>query len=47
MTAEIIIAVETFFNRDNEMEGIKHYTKFDCISPSNVLDIIKILNLEI
>ena len=31
MTTEVRKTIEDFFNRDNEMEGVDHYTTFDKI----------------
>jgi hypothetical protein len=46
LTAEDRKRVEDFFNRDNEAEGVEHYTSFNHISKSNVIDIIGFLKIE-
>jgi len=45
MSSDVIKAVEDFFNRDNEAEGVEHYTQFDHISERLRQTIIEILKL--
>ncbi len=42
MTTETMQRIEIFFNRDNESEGVIHYTNFDHIPASIVNYLIKL-----
>ena len=45
MTTEAMQRIETFFNRDNEAEGVEHYTTFDKIPKKIVKYLITIWKL--
>lgn len=46
MTPQDINQVETFFNKNNEMQGIEHYTTIDHISETLIETIKEILNIK-